>query len=50
MVVVKIKVNDEEIELNEIMENIVSNIIDGFLEALHGIPDKREKINVDITF
>ena len=47
---VKLEVNDKEIELNEIMSNVIANIIDGFLDALHDIPDDRKKINIEILF
>lgn len=47
---VKLEVNDKEIALNEIMSNVISNIINGFLDALNDIPEVRKKINLEITF
>jgi hypothetical protein len=47
---VKLEVNDKEIALNEIMTKVISNIIDGFLDALNDIPEVRKKINLEITF
>ena len=47
---VKLEVNDKEISLNEIMTKVISNIIDGFLDALNDIPEVRKKINLEITF
>jgi hypothetical protein len=46
---VKIEVNDKEIKLNEIMSKVIVNIVDGFLDALHDIPEVRKKINLEIT-
>ncbi|MBY9019111.1 MAG: hypothetical protein KGD66_09810 [Candidatus Lokiarchaeota archaeon] len=47
---VKLEVNDKEIALNEIMSNVISNIVEGFLDALNDIPEVRKKINLEITF
>ena len=47
---VKLEVNDKEIALNEIMTKVISNIINGFLDALNDIPEVRKKINLEITF
>ena len=47
---VKLEVDDKEIPLNEIMSNVISNIVEGFLDALHDIPNVRKKINLEITF
>jgi hypothetical protein len=50
MVDVKIEVDDKEIPLNEIMSKVISNILGGFLDALHDIPEERKKINLEITY
>ena len=47
---VKLIVNDKEITLNGIMSNVISNIVEGFLDALNDIPEVRKKINLEITF
>lgn len=47
---VKLEVNDKEVELNEIMGNVISNIVDGFLDALRDIPENRKTIKLEITF
>jgi len=47
---VKLEINDKEIPLNEIMSNVISNIVDGFLDALKNLPEVRKKINLEITF
>ncbi|MHA1669928.1 MAG: hypothetical protein ACTSV5_05045 [Promethearchaeota archaeon] len=47
---VKLIVNDKEITLNGIMSNVISNIVEGFLDALNDIPKERKKINLEITF
>ncbi|MCJ7649226.1 MAG: hypothetical protein MUP85_11485 [Candidatus Lokiarchaeota archaeon] len=46
---VKLEVNDKEIALNEIMTKVISNIINGFLDALNDIPEVRKKINLEIS-
>jgi len=46
---VKLEVNDKKIALNEIMTKVISNIINGFLDALNDIPEVRKKINLEIS-
>jgi len=45
---VKLEINDKEIELNEIMSNVISNVVNGFLDALRDIPEKRNSIKIEI--
>lgn len=45
---IKLKVNDKEIHLNEIMSNVITNMLNGFLDALKDIPEEREKISLKI--
>jgi hypothetical protein len=45
---IQLKVNDEEIPLNEIMQKIITNINVGFIKSLSGIPENIQKINLEI--
>ncbi|MFX1257820.1 MAG: hypothetical protein ACFFAN_08175 [Promethearchaeota archaeon] len=47
---IKLSVNDEKIPLNQIMGNVLTNIISGFIDALKGIPEDITKIKVEISF
>lgn len=45
---VKLTVNDKEIPLNPIMNTIITNINLGLIEALNGIPEDKQKLNIEI--
>ncbi|MFO8018761.1 MAG: hypothetical protein R6U96_09010 [Promethearchaeia archaeon] len=46
---VKLKVNDKEIPLNEIMQTVITNINVGFIDSLSGVPDPKRKIELEIS-
>jgi molybdopterin-guanine dinucleotide biosynthesis protein B len=45
---INLKVNDEKIPLNDFMENMLMNLMLGYLKAAKGIPEEVKSINVDI--
>ena len=46
---VKLEVNNKEIPLNELMKDMLSNIIQGYLKSAKKLPDKIKSINVEIN-
>ena len=42
---VKLEVNEKEIPLNDLMKDILSNIIQGYLKSAKKLPDDINKIN-----
>ena len=44
-----LRVNNEDIPLNEIMSEVLTNIIIGFMDALKGIPEVKKHIKVEIS-
>ncbi len=45
---INLKVNDEKIPLNNIMENMLKNLLLGYLKAVKGIPEDITSITVKI--
>ncbi|MFX1586997.1 MAG: hypothetical protein ACFFC1_02475 [Promethearchaeota archaeon] len=43
-----LRVNNEDIPLNEIMSEVLTNIIIGFIDALKGIPKVKNHIKLEI--
>jgi len=44
----KLFVNEKAVPLKEIMQTILTNVIDGFVSALDQVPDKRKTITIEI--
>ena len=49
MTEVKLEVNDKEIPLNDLMEDMLSNIIQGYLKSAKKTPTEIKSIKVEIT-
>ena len=45
---VNLKVNDEKVPLNDFMEDMLKNLLLGYLKAAKGIPEDIKSINVKI--
>ena len=45
---VNIKVNDEKVPLNDFMEEMLKNLLVGYLKAAKGIPEDIKSIIVEI--
>jgi len=45
---VNLKVNDEKVPLNDFMEEMLKNLMIGYLKAAKGIPEDIKSINIDI--
>ena len=45
---VNLKVNDENIPLNDFMEDMLKNLLLGYLNSAKGIPEEVKSINVKI--
>ena len=45
---VNIKVNDKKVPLNDFMEEMLKNLLVGYLKAAKGIPEDIKSINVEI--
>ena len=45
---VNLKVNDEKVPLNDFMEDMLKNLMVGYLKATKGIPEDINLINVEI--
>jgi len=45
---IKLKVNDENIPLNDFMEDMLKHLLLGYLNAAKGIPEDIKSINVKI--
>lgn len=45
---IKLKINDGEVPLNEMMREMLINIILGYLKAAKGIPSDKKSINIEI--
>ncbi len=43
-----IKVNDDKVPLNDFMEEMLKNLLVGYLKAAKGIPEEIKSINVEI--
>lgn len=44
----KLKINDKEIPLNDLMEDMLHNLILGYLKSAKGIPKEIKKIDLTI--
>ncbi len=47
---VNLKVNDEKVPLNDFMEEMLKNLMLGYLKSAKGIPEDIKSINVEIEF
>jgi hypothetical protein len=45
---VKLEVNDKDIPLNDLMKDMLSNILQGYLKSAKKLPDEIKSIKVDI--
>ncbi|MFX0049152.1 MAG: hypothetical protein ACFE8G_13480 [Candidatus Hermodarchaeota archaeon] len=45
---VNLEVNDEKVPLNDFMEDMLKNLLLGYLKAAKGIPEEIKSINVKI--
>ena len=45
---VKLEVNDKDIPLNDLMKDMLSNILQGYLKSAKKLPDDIKSIKVDI--
>lgn len=45
---VSLKVNDEKVPLNDFMEDMLKNLLIGYLNSAKGIPEEVKTINVKI--
>jgi hypothetical protein len=45
---IKLRVNNEDVPLNEIMQKVITNINVGFIKSLNGIPEDIKKIDLKI--
>ena len=43
-----IKVNDDKVPLNDFMEEMLKNLLVGYLKAAKGIPEDIKSINVEV--
>ncbi len=48
MAEINLKVNDAKLPLNELMESMLTNIILGYLKSAKKVPDKINKIEIEI--
>jgi len=48
MPAVKLKVNDNEIPLNDLMKEMLVNIIEGYLKSAKKIPEDKKTIKIEI--
>ncbi|MFX1357804.1 MAG: hypothetical protein ACFFA8_11065 [Promethearchaeota archaeon] len=49
MTEVNLMVNDKELSLNEQMENMLTNIILGYLKSAKKVPEEIETIKIEIS-
>ena len=45
---IKLKVNDEDIPLNDMMEDMLKNLLLGYLKSAKGIPKEIKAIDISI--
>ena len=48
MTEIKLKVNDEDIPLNDMMEDMLKNLLLGYLKSAKGIPKEIKTIDISI--
>jgi len=46
---VKLEVNDKDIPLNDLMKDMLSNILQGYLKSAKKLPDNIKSIKVEIN-
>jgi hypothetical protein len=44
-----LKVNDDKVPLNDFMEDMLKNLLLGYLNSAKGIPEEVNSINVEIS-
>lgn len=49
MTEVKLTINETEIPLNELMDNMLTNIILGYLKSAKKVPEEIRNIKIEIT-
>jgi hypothetical protein len=47
---IELKINEKEIPLNDMMEDMLKNLIEGYIKSAKGIPEEIKTINVKIEF
>ncbi|MFX0003252.1 MAG: hypothetical protein ACFE9C_11295 [Candidatus Hodarchaeota archaeon] len=50
MTTTNLTVNERKIPLKDFMQEMLANLILGYLKTTKGIPEKIEKIKIEITF
>jgi len=50
MVEVNIKVNDKELPLNEFMQTLFANIVEGYLKSAKEVPEVIKNIKIEINY
>lgn len=45
---IKLKINEKEIPLNQMMEEMLKNLLLGYIKSAKGIPKEIKTINIDI--
>ncbi|MGV9198498.1 MAG: hypothetical protein ACOC44_14800 [Promethearchaeia archaeon] len=45
---IELKINEKKIPLNDLMEEMLENLLKGYIKSAKGIPDKIETIEVKI--
>lgn len=48
MAEIDLQVNEKDIPLNDIMQDMLANIIHGYLKSIKGVPEEIEEINISI--
>ena len=44
-----LKVNDEKVPLNDFMEDLLKNLLLGYLKSLKGIPEEIKSIDIKVN-
>jgi len=45
---IKLKVNEKKIPLNDLMENMLTNLVLAYLKSAKGIPDEIKSLSINI--
>jgi len=48
MIEVKLIINDKEIPLNDLMRDMLTNIILGYLKSAKNVPEEKKSIKIEI--
>jgi hypothetical protein len=48
MSTIELEINEKEVPLNDLMEDMLKNLIQGYLKSAKGIPDEIKTINIKI--